>query len=144
MEPTSTPKLRAGSPSPSSPKLAMPTPPTIPSSSTSTTTSGLFSQSSSLSTAPASPLCMPTRSRSQVGRSQLNAASSATPNAGTSPGTRTTAPTTPEPGRSPALSWLTVHVHLLLVPVFGFVCADLHRKKLSACFVFFLPRQKAF
>lgn len=65
------------------PKLTMPTPPTTPSSSPSTasprTSPGLLSRSSSLSTPPASPLRQPIRSPSQVGRSQLNAASTPQP-----------------------------------------------------------------
>ncbi|XP_035524998.1 wolframin isoform X1 [Morone saxatilis] len=68
------------------PKLTMPTPPATPSSSPSTasprTSPGLSSRSSSLSTPPASPLHQPIRSPSQVGRSQLNAACTGNPPAG--------------------------------------------------------------
>ncbi|XP_070693308.1 wolframin isoform X1 [Pempheris klunzingeri] len=85
------------------PKLAIPTPPTTPSSSPSTasprTSPGLSSRSSSLSTPPASPLCQPIRSPSQVGRSQLNAASTGNPPA-TAAGAAAKAPQpppTPEP-----------------------------------------------
>ncbi|KAM6923960.1 LOW QUALITY PROTEIN: wolframin [Xenentodon cancila] len=57
----------------------MPTPPATPSSSPSTasprTSPGLLSRSSSLSTPTSSPLRQPVRSFSQLGRSQLNAAS---------------------------------------------------------------------
>ncbi|XP_068570922.1 wolframin isoform X2 [Cebidichthys violaceus] len=65
------------------PKLTLPTPQTTPSSSPSTasprTSPCLSSRSSSLSTPPASPLRQPIRSPSQVGRSQLNAASTGSP-----------------------------------------------------------------
>ncbi|XP_068449958.1 wolframin isoform X2 [Clinocottus analis] len=64
-------------------KLSLPTPQTTPSSSTSTasprTSPCLSTRSSSLSTPPASPLRQPIRSPSQVGRSQLNAASTGIP-----------------------------------------------------------------
>ncbi|KAM3612545.1 uncharacterized protein V6R79_010085 [Siganus canaliculatus] len=65
------------------PKLTMPTPPATHSSSPSTasprTSPGLLSRSSSLPTPPAPPLRQPIRSPSQVGRSQLNAASTPQP-----------------------------------------------------------------
>ncbi|XP_047440828.1 wolframin [Mugil cephalus] len=65
------------------PKFTMPTPPTTPSSSPSTaaprTVPGLHSRSSSLSALTASPRHQPVRSHSQVGRSQLNAASTGNP-----------------------------------------------------------------
>lgn len=89
-------------------KLTKPTPPTTPSSSSSTTSPwsspGLSSRSSTLSTPPASPFRLPTRSPSLVGRSQLNAASSANPIGGTSSGAYAAAPTTPEqPGEVQSL-----------------------------------------
>ncbi|XP_076595823.1 wolframin isoform X1 [Chaetodon auriga] len=84
------------------PKLTMPTRPTTPSSSPSTasplTSPGLSSRSSSLSTPPASPLRQPIRSPSQVGRSQLNAASTGNPPASsTAAGAAPQPPPTPEP-----------------------------------------------
>ncbi|XP_044061757.1 wolframin isoform X2 [Siniperca chuatsi] len=83
------------------PKLTMPTPPTTPSSSPSPRTSpGLSSRSSSLSTPPSSPLHQPIRSPSQVGRSQLNAASTGNPPSGSTAGAAARAPQpppTPEP-----------------------------------------------
>ncbi|KAF1384752.1 hypothetical protein PFLUV_G00123420 [Perca fluviatilis] len=78
------------------PKLTMPKPLTTPSPSP-----GLSSRSSSLSTPPASPLRQPIRSPSQVGRSQLNAASTQTrPTGSTAAGAAAMAPQpppTPEP-----------------------------------------------
>ncbi|XP_026186861.1 wolframin [Mastacembelus armatus] len=83
---TSPTALRAGSslsnssattttPTSDRPKITIPTPPTTP-----RTSPGLSSsRSSSLSTPPSSPLRQPIRSLSQVGRSQLNAASTETP-----------------------------------------------------------------
>lgn len=81
------------------PKLSMPTSPTTPSSSPSTASSQAspsLSRSSSLSTPPASPLRLPIRSPSQVGRSQLNAASTANPPSGAN-ASAPQPPTTPEP-----------------------------------------------
>ncbi|XP_058506300.1 wolframin [Solea solea] len=70
------------------PKVTMPAPPDAPTSFPSIasrrTSSRLSSRSSSLSTPPASPLHQPIRSPSQVGRSQLNAASTAFPLTGSS------------------------------------------------------------
>nr|XP_046261389.1 wolframin [Scatophagus argus]XP_046261390.1 wolframin [Scatophagus argus] len=87
------------------PKLTMPTPPATPSYSPSTaspqTSPGLSSCSSSVSTMPASPVRQPIRSPSQVGRSQLNAASVENPSTGsTATGAAAKAPQpppTPEP-----------------------------------------------
>ncbi|XP_041799861.1 wolframin isoform X2 [Chelmon rostratus] len=84
------------------PKLAMPARPTTASSSPTTasprTSPGLSSRSSSLSTPPASPLRQPIRSPSQVGRSQLNAASTGNPPASsTAAGAAPQPPPTPEP-----------------------------------------------
>ncbi|TDH07640.1 hypothetical protein EPR50_G00107920 [Perca flavescens] len=87
------------------PKLTMPKPLTTPSPSPSIasprTSPGLSSRSSSLSTPPASPLRQPIRSPSQVGRSQLNAASTQTrPTGSTAAGAAAMAPQpppTPEP-----------------------------------------------
>ncbi|XP_061581372.1 wolframin [Cololabis saira] len=91
------------------PKLNMPTPPTTPSSSPSTasprTSPGVLSRSSSLSTPSSSPFRQPVRSFSQLGRSQLNAASTGTLLTGSSAaGAAATVsqpppptPTTPEP-----------------------------------------------
>ncbi|CAK6971934.1 wolframin-like [Scomber scombrus] len=82
------------------PKLSMPTAPTTlspsPSPASSQASPGLSSRSSSLSTPPASPLRMPIRSPSQVGRSQLNAASTANPPSGAH-ATPLQPPPTPEP-----------------------------------------------
>ncbi|XP_070819465.1 wolframin isoform X2 [Chaetodon trifascialis] len=82
------------------PKLTMPTRPTTPSSSPSTasplTSPGLSSRSSSLSTPPTSPLRQPIRTPSQVGRSQLNAASTGNP-----PGSSTAAGAAPQPPPTP-------------------------------------------
>ncbi|XP_037531771.1 wolframin [Nematolebias whitei] len=65
------------------PKLTMPTPPTTPSSSPSTasprTCPSLYSRSSSLNSLTSSSHHQPTRSLSQLGRSQLNAASTGSP-----------------------------------------------------------------
>lgn len=96
------------------PRLKMPTPPTTTSPSPSTasprTSSALFSRSSSLSTPPPSPLRQPIRSPSQVGRSQLNAATESPSSDVTAAGTATKAtqpPPAPEPGENPALPfWL--------------------------------------
>ncbi|KAM9850229.1 wolframin [Aulostomus maculatus] len=113
LSPSSLTTLRTGPPSPSSsattstplpdrpkPKLTMPTPPSTSASSPSTVTTrasqSLSSRSSSCSTPPASPLRLPTRSPSQVGRSQLNAAASGNPIAGTSSGANAAVPATPE------------------------------------------------
>ncbi|XP_010733795.3 wolframin isoform X1 [Larimichthys crocea] len=93
----------APTPERSKPKLTIPTPPTTPSSSSSTasprTSPGLSSRSSSLSTPPVSPLRQPIRSPSQVGRSQLNAASTENPpNGSTAAGAKAPhPPPTPEP-----------------------------------------------
>ncbi|KAF3838433.1 hypothetical protein F7725_010201 [Dissostichus mawsoni] len=86
------------------PKITMPTPPTTPSSALSTasprTSPGLSSRSSSrsssLSPPPSSALSQPIRSPSQVGRSQLNAASPEYP-----PARSTAAATAPQPPPTP-------------------------------------------
>ncbi|XP_033949007.1 wolframin isoform X1 [Pseudochaenichthys georgianus] len=82
------------------PKITVPTPPTTPSSALSTasprTSPGLSSRSSSLSTPPSSALHQPIRSPSQVGRSQLNAASPEYP-----PARSTAAATAPQPPPTP-------------------------------------------
>ncbi|KAM7389768.1 hypothetical protein PAMP_023726 [Pampus punctatissimus] len=83
----------------SKPKLSMPTPPTTPSSpstASSQASPSVSSRSSSLSTPHASPLRLPFRSPSQVGRSQLNAASTTNPPSGANT-TAPQPPTTPEP-----------------------------------------------
>ncbi|XP_034036930.1 wolframin [Thalassophryne amazonica] len=77
------------------PKLSMPTPPTTPASSLSSGSATSFqaspTRSSSVSTPPASPLHQPIRNLSQVGWSQLNAASNGT----YPPGSLSGAPPTP-------------------------------------------------
>ncbi|XP_028271378.1 wolframin isoform X2 [Parambassis ranga] len=82
------------------PKLAMPAA-SSPSTSSSHSSPGLYSRSSSLSTPSSSPVRQPIRSLSQMGRSQLNAASTGipltgSPAAGTTP-TMSPPPPTPEP-----------------------------------------------
>ncbi|XP_035506037.1 wolframin [Scophthalmus maximus] len=83
------------------PKLTMPTPPATPSppsAASPRTSPGLSSRSTSLSTPPASPLRQPIRSLSQVGRSQLNAASTVNPRPGSSAAAPAPQPPpTPEP-----------------------------------------------
>ncbi|XP_054647080.1 wolframin [Dunckerocampus dactyliophorus] len=86
------PSANTSSPDKTTPKLTMPTPPTAPplSSSSSFLNSSqaarrLYSRSSSLPTPTASPLRSPIRNPSQLGRARLNAASSVNAGAPTSP-----------------------------------------------------------
>lgn len=112
------------------PRLKMPTLPTTTSPSPSTaspqTSSALSSRSSSLFTPPPSPLRQPIRTPSQVGRSQLNAATESPSSDASAAGaaTKATQPLpAPEPGENPALPvWLfALQVTKSLLPSFTFI-----------------------